>query len=211
MVLICIPSWVFSSTNADDYQHPHQLRQRQDRSHRSLIAAKDRLFCDLNVTSNHSPTVFWINMEEDKLRGQYMEQKLNYLGFKHERIEAITPKSTRFRLASLQKPCKRNTKKDISAILSHLTAIHRAVYSDRINEEQKSAIRMSDYALVIEDDVKFLFQLNYTALIVSAPKDFGNFYIFVYICVYAHGCVDRNVPICVLMNIDVCMYICKRI
>jgi hypothetical protein len=145
-------------------------------------------------------------MEEDKLRGQYMEKKLNSLGFKHERIKGITPKSSRFNLASLQKPCKRNTKKDISAILSHLTAIHRAVYTDRISVERKSAIRMSDYALVIEDDVKFLFQVNYTALIESAPKDFGNFYIFVYICIYLHVCIDINIPINVFMNICICIY-----
>lgn len=48
--------------------------------------------------------------------------------------------------------------------MSHLRAIHAAIYRDP---------SPSPYALILEDDVRFLFSVNFTALIRSAPKDFG--------------------------------------
>ena len=166
--------------------------------------------CHWDLTTNLNPHVYFINQDVNKVRREYTEMKLNSFGFKGHRIEAVTPVSSSYNVSILHKPCKRNTPKDIAVILSHLTAMHRAIYdindgnssgsngnSDskrgslqpegRGSERDDSSIplggskkysgsqppRMSDYALIIEDDVKFIFHLNFTALILSAPNDFG--------------------------------------
>jgi hypothetical protein len=46
-----------------------------------------------------------------------------------------------------------------------MTAIRSAIYD--------TSMRGSDYALIMEDDVRFKFDVNFTKLIESAPKDFG--------------------------------------
>lgn len=132
-------------------------------------------------------------MEGSTDRRQYMEDQLKYLKFRNHRVTAVTPTSPTYNISRLQKPCKRNTEKDISSILSHLTAIHKAIYSEestsdgvscdvvkrkkskRRSESKRSVqpLKMSDYALIIEDDVQFVYQLNFSALISSAPENFG--------------------------------------
>lgn len=115
-----------------------------------------------------------------------MENHLNSLKFRNTRIPAVTPRSPSYKITKLQKPCKRNTEKDISAILSHLKAIHTALYDakssirtehgrnlDTVKGKESELPKLSDYALIMEDDVQFAFQLNFTALIASAPKNFG--------------------------------------
>ena len=159
--------------------------------------------CNWNITANFHPHVYYINQDANKLRREYTEMKLKSYGMKGHRIEAVTPVSPSYNISVLHKPCKRNTLKDIAVILSHLTAMHRAIYdinehssdsiqNDSFSKGKKSegkdeptslggpadyssplAPRMSDYALIIEDDVKFLFNVNFSALILSAPKDFG--------------------------------------
>ena len=142
--------------------------------------------CKWDSTIKENPSVYWINLDKSVLRRQHMEEHLNSLKFRNIRISAITPRSSSFNITKLQKPCKRNTEKDISAILSHLKAIHSAIYDfdSSIGPEHDGDIsvdsvkkskqhKSSDYALIMEDDVQFNFQLNFTALILSAPKDFG--------------------------------------
>ena len=160
--------------------------------------------CNWNTTANFHPHVYYINQDVNKARREYTEMKLKLFGYKGHRIEAVTPVSPSYNISVLHKPCKRNTLKDIAVILSHLTAMHRAIYDinnqhssdikqNKLNSKGKEsdkkdettsfggpttfsspqAPRMSDYALIIEDDVKFLFHVNFSALILSAPKDFG--------------------------------------
>jgi GR25 family glycosyltransferase involved in LPS biosynthesis len=149
--------------------------------------------CNWNSTANTNPSVYWINMEGSTDRRQYMEDQLKNLKFRNHRVTAVTPTSPTYNISKLQKPCNRNTEKDISSILSHLTAIHKAIYSEestsngvscdvvkrkkskRRSECKRSVqpLKMSDYALIIEDDVQFVYQLNFSALISSAPENFG--------------------------------------
>ena len=113
------------------------------------------------------PTVYWINLDSKTERRAYMENQFSKIHINHHRISAITDNSSEFRLGMLEKPCKRNTDKDIAVILSHLKAIHTAVYSPR----RKSVL--DNYALILEDDVKFLYDIDFMQLIKSAPESFG--------------------------------------
>ena len=64
---------------------------------------------------------------------------------------------------------KTNKLKEIGCTISHLFAIYQAVH------ETKST---SKYALIIEDDVHFLFNIDWDALAATAPKDFGILQLF---------------------------------
>ena len=135
-----------------------------DTVHRQLSSVN----CRWETTSANNPPIYWINLAANTARRQYMETQLAAFGFhKQQRVEAVSPNATTYKLLKLVKPCKRNTDRDIAVIMSHLTAIHTAVYDTTANGLN------SDYALILEDDVKLLFHLNFTALIASAPRDFG--------------------------------------
>jgi GR25 family glycosyltransferase involved in LPS biosynthesis len=117
---------------------------------------------------HHHPPVYWVNLPVNTARRAYMEAQLAAFGFRQQRrVVAIAPNTTAFKLLKLQKPCKRNTDKDLAVIMSHLKAIYAAVH------DPTPAAVASPYALVLEDDVKFLFHVNYTRLVETAPKDFG--------------------------------------
>jgi GR25 family glycosyltransferase involved in LPS biosynthesis len=112
-------------------------------------------------------TFFWVNLERNKDRSQYMKNffaKMNIVS--HIRISAIEPSIPEYnQLKKLEMPCKRNTPKDVSCVLSHLKAMYTSVYFDTFNPS-------SNYAVIIEDDIKFLFSINFTELIRTAPSDF---------------------------------------
>lgn len=114
------------------------------------------------------PSVFWINLDENIQRAQYTKKLLRSLHVpspQQVRISAVTPTSPDYSLKVLEKPCKRNTDKDIAVIMSHLKAMYYAIHFDPMPNNK--------YALVIEDDVRFWRQLNFTSLVESAPTDFG--------------------------------------
>jgi hypothetical protein len=58
---------------------------------------------------------------------------------------------------------KKNSKHELAVTMSHLKAIRNSIYS-------KST---KPYALILEDDVRFAFDINFKKLISSAPKEFG--------------------------------------
>lgn len=117
--------------------------------------------------------VFWINMAESLGRRNYMNTLLSSPAARamglgsHYRVEAITPEAPSFNISHLEMPCKRNTPRDLAVILSHLTAIHRAVY------DVSTEGRRSKYALVLEDDVVFTLPIDISRLVASAPPGFG--------------------------------------
>eukprot|EP01036_Dinobryon_divergens_P027029 gene27029-35738_t len=88
------------------------------------------------------------------------------------RVSAITDATVSYRLKILEKPCKRNTVRDIAVIMSHLSAMHTAiVYS---NTSSRYSISMLDeFALIVEDDVRFLYEVDFQGLISTAPRPFG--------------------------------------
>lgn len=60
---------------------------------------------------------------------------------------------------------KKNTQKELGCVTSHLVAMRTAIYSPSAT---------SRYALIVEDDVYFPFDIDFDALALSAPKGFGN-------------------------------------
>eukprot|EP01032_Pedospumella_encystans_P026815 gene26815-30310_t len=56
--------------------------------------------------------------------------------------------------------------------MSHLKAIYTAVHDPIVPLGKKRSI-LDDYALILEDDVKFLYDIDYRALIEKAPRKFG--------------------------------------
>lgn len=118
-----------------------------------------------NITLTY-PKIYWINMNSNEKRRSFMINQLDSLHLKHQMVSAITPSSPLFNLKILQKPCKRNTDKDISVILSHLYTIYIAI-------NDKSDIN-NQYAIIMEDDVRILYDINFDLLINSvSDKNFG--------------------------------------
>lgn len=64
---------------------------------------------------------------------------------------------------------KKNTPKELGCTSSHLIAMYQAVYSTTAT---------SRYALIVEDDVQFPFDVDFEALALSAPKGFGILQLF---------------------------------
>ena len=78
-----------------------------------------------------------------------------------------------YRLKMLEKPCKRNTVRDIAVIMSHLSAMHTAIFHVNKNSSRHSNIMLDEFALIVEDDVRFLYEVDFQGLISTAPKPFG--------------------------------------
>ncbi len=117
------------------------------------------------------PSVYWINLDSNEDRRSHMEEQFSRLGIRnHHRVSAITSNSSEYILKRLELPCKRNTKRDVSVLLSHLKAIRMAV-SEATPTRPPTA--MDDFALILEDDVKFLYDVDFPLLVRSAPSDFG--------------------------------------
>ncbi len=151
--------------------------------------------------SKADPMVYFINMEGSMHRYNHTVSMLTKMSLQGRRVTAITEKSAEYRLVLLEKPCKRNTEKEIACIMSHLKAIHAAVHEhDASMAHVTSSLRIgggqavhadsstlsslglnssdlvfnaADYALIIEDDVKILYDIDFAALVASAPPDFG--------------------------------------
>ena len=72
-------------------------------------------------------------------------------------------------LSSLFGRRKTNKFKELGCTISHLFAIRQAVYDTTSN---------SKYALILEDDVQFLFNIDWNALAATAPTNFGILQLF---------------------------------
>eukprot|EP01034_Spumella_vulgaris_P022210 gene22210-28324_t len=85
------------------------------------------------------------------------------------RVRAFTPEDVRNRvekkIVSVQSIIKPN-ENEIACIASHLIAIYRAVHDPVF-------MSSSPYALILEDDVHFEFEVDFERLVESAPKDFA--------------------------------------
>jgi hypothetical protein len=64
---------------------------------------------------------------------------------------------------------KKNTQKELGCVISHLVAMRTAIYSPTAT---------SRYALIVEDDVYFPFDIDFDALALSAPTGFGILQLF---------------------------------
>ena len=154
------------------------------------------------------PEMFWINMDKSISRRVGMESHLRDVGILNRRVkglslndiyipedirtnwdrytakimtdEVIPPRSKSKRLrsrgrnythvmAGLVGRGNKNKLKEIGCTSSHLEAIRQAVYFNRSS---------SRYAIITEDDITIPFNIDFEALVASAPTDFGILQLF---------------------------------
>ena len=92
--------------------------------------------------------------------------QMECLGLPNQRIKAVTPSDTIFKNTTVRViPTVEQTPVELSCVISHLVAIHAAVYDETSKDKQ--------YALITEDDVCFEMDVDFLKLAQSAPKNFG--------------------------------------
>lgn len=111
--------------------------------------------------------IYWINLDRMTTRSEGMRTHLEAIGAPyHKRIPALTAATCN--LLMIESPCMRVNVLDIAIMCSHLNALYEALHDPAPFAEQ------SDYFVVLEDDVRFLWSVDFQALIAQAPKDFGS-------------------------------------
>lgn len=111
--------------------------------------------------------IYYINMDAHVQRRLAMESHLSALHVPYfQRISALTTETCN--LLMVESPCLRVNFLDIAIMCSHLQALHTAV-----NDPHPLA-QNSDYFLVLEDDVRFLWAIDFDDLIAQAPTHFGS-------------------------------------
>lgn len=88
-----------------------------------------------------------------------------------KQMKEYTPRN-RTKLVFLQAVCgrPRNTLRELIVTFSHIFAIQHA--SQHHNKPIPGEIDLSQYALILEDDLFFAFEVDFRALLLAAPKDF---------------------------------------
>lgn len=167
------------------------------------IVIGDKSACDSRYLGRGLDLVdiYWINLDHSVSRKRFMTDQFDFYHLNHStRIRALTPKdvyipsdlsrpeqctksgedsidaaSVAMKSASdLQKSpfrvlitehCgrKKNTKRELTVTSSHLKAIRTAIYANN----------SKPYALILEDDLQLAFDIDFQALINSAPQDFA--------------------------------------
>lgn len=83
----------------------------------------------------------------------------------HRRISGLTPQTCN--LLMVESPCHRVNQMDIAIVCSHINALYHILH------DTHPQARQSPYFLVLEDDVRFLWEVDLLELIRVAPKGFG--------------------------------------
>lgn len=123
-----------------------------------------------------APPIYWINLDSDEARRIAFTKHLKKLGVKnHKRISAIKFDGTseykveaddvftkKFGWDMRLEPC---TIKEFSVTVTHILAIRAAV--------ENAEAMGHKYAMILEDDVSFSFDIDFEELIKSAPADFS--------------------------------------
>lgn len=150
--------------------------------------------------------VFWINMDKSAHRRISMENHLNQLGILHRRVRGLSVDEIYFPpdilstwnqyeaqiqtkesipatftntvgkvvnythfMNGLVGRTKANRLKEVGCTASHLEAMRLAIFANRT---------ASKYALITEDDIHIPFNIDFDALVASAPNDFGILQLF---------------------------------
>lgn len=107
---------------------------------------------------------YWINIDKNKKRQQFMEGQFTNLHLEHFRVSAYTPDDFDYML-NHKRPltCKYpgcvTCEYEFACICSHLKAMQQALQSE------------DDWFVIMEDDAQLPFVIDYEALIKDAPKD----------------------------------------
>ena len=110
--------------------------------------------------------IYWLNLDSmperaTSLRSHLDAQEIIY----HQRISGLTPETCN--LLMYECDCNRVGISDIAILCSHVNALYTV-----INDKNPIALR-SKYFIMLEDDVRFQFKIDFEALISAAPKGFG--------------------------------------
>eukprot|EP01038_Epipyxis_sp_PR26KG_P017215 gene17215-23726_t len=153
-----------------------------------------------------APEVYFVNMDNSKDRRISTENHLREIGLLGYRVRGLTPKEiyipldiestwrtakcklmtdwqppfennqlemygnyTAYTASLCGRGKKKNTPKELGCTTSHLIAMYNAIYSPSAK---------SRYAIIIEDDVYFPFDVDFSELVKSAPSDFGILQLF---------------------------------
>lgn len=158
-----------------------------------VYESKD-LSCKLKYEKTNSDMieVYWINMNTSVDRKHMMENHFNFYNMvKHSRVNAVTPSQIHLPpKIAIPQQCKqlsenrmednvafqpnmtqifvsahcgrpKNSPKELSVTISHLYAMYQSFRSIS-----------TKYALIMEDDLQFAHEIDFDALIASAPDDF---------------------------------------
>lgn len=110
---------------------------------------------------------YYLNLDRMPQRSIDMEKHLRELHVTYyKRISALTPETCN--LIMVETPCFRVKHMDIAILCSHVNALSIAL-SDPDSKAQKAS-----HFLILEDDVRFQWIVDFQKLIAAAPKGFGS-------------------------------------
>jgi hypothetical protein len=169
--------------------------------------------CFHPVVQSKSIPIYWINLKRSERRSLFYTDQMSKMNFIHERVTGVTPRDDIVKNVIIKViPRVQHTQEELSCVISHLLAIHRAVYDPKANID-------NPYALITEDDVNFEMDVDFMSLAESAPKvrklsvnvmcickSFCIYtYIYIHICIYifTHKYIHIYIYINISINIDI--------
>jgi GR25 family glycosyltransferase involved in LPS biosynthesis len=112
---------------------------------------------------------FYINLNSAVRRKAYTEELLTSMGFTFQRVSAWNAEAAISRVITNVTSAEnlwRPKFREIGCIASHLEAIYKAVQYSQQHPE------IPPYALILEDDISFEFQIDFNELIKNTPENF---------------------------------------
>lgn len=203
LILINLILFISICTNSSEVINPISIIKSNDIEVLiNPISSLSDSKCDWKKRDD-APEVYYINMDSSKNRKLSMELHLNSVGLRYKRVRGLTPQEiyipddiektwtnrwcmlqtesnipnkntitvsspfynyTHIMAAMCGRGKGRNTPKELGCTTSHLVAMREAIYSTTAT---------SRYALIVEDDVLFPFDVDYNELAMTAPEGFG--------------------------------------
>jgi GR25 family glycosyltransferase involved in LPS biosynthesis len=116
-------------------------------------------------TNGGKPHVYCVNLDKAYERKKIIQSILNNCGYNYTRIKALVPidlfSETSLNVSTKQHKIQRDSKILKSCTVSHLTAIYTAIKDYKLAIISGIPVQsIPHYALIIEDDIRFLFDFN---------------------------------------------------
>lgn len=107
---------------------------------------------------------FWINIEKNKLRYDFMSSQFEKYNIENKRINAITPSDfdnilEQKRPLTCKYPGCTTCEYEFACLCSHIEAMKEGVKSG------------DDYFVIMEDDIQIVFDIDYASIIKTVPHD----------------------------------------
>lgn len=120
--------------------------------------------CFHPVVQSKNIPIYWVNLERSERRSVFYTDQMSKMNFIHERVTGVTPTDDVVKNAIIKViPRVQHTQEELSCVISHLIAIHTAIYDSKADIQ-------NPYALITEDDVNFEMDVDFRSLAESAPK-----------------------------------------